>query len=121
VKFLVDMPLPPALALWLRGQGHDATHALDLGLARAPDVEIIARAATDKCTVITADLNYPRLLALSHAIEPSLILFRGANWAEATVIERMADILRTLDAEEIARSILVVDPERIRRRRLPIG
>jgi predicted nuclease of predicted toxin-antitoxin system len=115
------MPLPPALALWLTGEGHDAVHALDIALGRAPDTEIIARAVTDKRTIITADLDYPRLLALSRAIEPSLVLFRGADWAEITVIDRMKDILRSLEPEEIEQSILVVDPDRIRRRRLPIG
>jgi predicted nuclease of predicted toxin-antitoxin system len=82
VKFLIDMPLPPSFALWLRGQGHDAEHALAVGLDRAPDTEIIARAATERRTVVTADLDYPRLLALSRAIEPSLVLFRGADWTE---------------------------------------
>jgi predicted nuclease of predicted toxin-antitoxin system len=99
VKFLVDMPLPPALAVWLRGQGHDATHALELGLDRAPDTEIIARAVSEKRTVITADLDYPRLLALSGATAPSLVLFRGADWADNIVIERMNDILRSLSAK----------------------
>lgn len=121
MKFLIDMPLPPALALWLRGQGHDAVHALDLGLDRAPDTDIIARAIADKRTVIRADLDCPRLLALSHATGPSLVLFRGANWPENAVIERMNDILHGLNAEEINQSILVVEPDRIRRRRLPIG
>jgi len=94
---------------------------LDLALQRAPDTEIIARAAADKRTVVTADLDYPRLLALSGASETSLILFRGADWAETIVIERMAAILRGLGAEEIEQSILVIDQYRIRRRRLPIG
>jgi predicted nuclease of predicted toxin-antitoxin system len=121
VKFLVDMPLPPALALWLRGQGHDATHALDLGLSRAPDVEIIARAATDKCTVITADLDYPDCwLSVTQSHRARYCSVDGIG-RRSTVIETMADILRSLDAEEIAHSILVVDSERIRRRRLPIG
>jgi hypothetical protein len=61
------------------------------------------------------------LLALSRATEPSLVLFRGGDWTENTVIERMTDILRGLNAEEIEQSILVVEPDRIRRRRLPIG
>jgi predicted nuclease of predicted toxin-antitoxin system len=44
VKFLVDMPLSPTLAAWLRDQGHDARHAVELGLERAPDAEILALA-----------------------------------------------------------------------------
>lgn len=73
-------------------------HALDLALDRVPDTEIIARAVMDKRTIITADLDYPGLLALSRAHEPSLVLFRGGNWADTTVIERMGDILRSLTA-----------------------
>ena len=77
MTFLVDMPSPPALALWLKSQGHDAVHALDLQMDRAPDAEIIGRALTEKQTIVTADLDYSRLLALSRATEPSLVLFRG--------------------------------------------
>jgi predicted nuclease of predicted toxin-antitoxin system len=32
VKFLVDMPLSPNLAAWLKKEGHDAVHAVELGL-----------------------------------------------------------------------------------------
>jgi predicted nuclease of predicted toxin-antitoxin system len=50
VKFLVDMPLPPALAHWLEARGHDAVHASTLDLDRASDAEILARAAQDMRT-----------------------------------------------------------------------
>jgi predicted nuclease of predicted toxin-antitoxin system len=80
VRFLVDMPLSPGLARELRGKGHDAVHAIDLGLDRAPDTAVLAAAVTDRRTVITADLDYPRLLALAAASQPSLILFRGGDW-----------------------------------------
>jgi hypothetical protein len=80
----------------------------------------LVSACCSQNSIITAGLDYPGLLALSRAIEPSLVLFRGADWAETTVIERMGDILRNLAPEEIEQSILVVDPDRIRRRRLPI-
>jgi len=41
VKFLIDMPLSRQLATWLGGQGHDAVHALALGLARASDLAFV--------------------------------------------------------------------------------
>lgn len=44
MKFLVDMPLSPALADWLVERGHDAVHALSVGLERAPDESILERA-----------------------------------------------------------------------------
>ena len=120
MKFLVDMPLSPALAAWLRGQGYDAVHAAELGLHRSPDTDILARAAQEARTVITADLDYPRLLALARTTDPSLILFRGGAWSDTEVIARMSEILRTPTAKELEQSIIVVDRHRIRRRRLPI-
>jgi predicted nuclease of predicted toxin-antitoxin system len=70
--------------------------------------------------VITADLDYPRLLALTGAEGPSLILFRGGDWSEPDVTARMQQILHVMAEAEIARSIVVVDRARVRRRRLPI-
>ena len=115
------MPLPPALALWLARQGHDAVHATELGLDRASDSDIILRAGQETRTIVTADLDYPRLLAISRAVAPSLILFRGGDWSGAEVIGRMEDILAGLNETDITQSILVVERNRVRRRRLPIG
>ena len=96
-------------------------HAVDLALHRAADSEIMARAKLEARTVVTADLDYPRLLAVARASEPSLILFRHGNWTEAEVCKRLGEILATLTAADIAQSIVVVDRDRVRRRRLPIG
>jgi predicted nuclease of predicted toxin-antitoxin system len=114
------MPLPPALARWLSNQGHDAVHAAELGLDRAPDTAIILRAKQEARAIVTADLDYPHLLAIMQAIDPSLILFRGGDWSQADLIARMKDILVGLHDTDIAHSILVVERNRIRRRRLPI-
>jgi predicted nuclease of predicted toxin-antitoxin system len=115
------MPLSPALANWLNGEGHDAVHVASVGLHRATDSEIIARAVDDSRTIITADLDYPRLLALARAEGPSLILFRGGDWSEAELAARMQQILGSLGEADVARSVLVVTRDRVRRRRLPIG
>jgi len=118
MKFLVDMPLSPELATWLRSSGHDAVHAGEIGLDRASDVEIIQAAAAQ--TIVTADLDYPRLLATAGLKSPSLILFRDGNWTDAEVVQRMDDVLRMLSESEVAQSIIVVERNRLRRRRLPI-
>jgi len=81
----------------------------------------MARAKQDGRTIVTADLDFPRLLALAQATEPSLVLFREGNWSDADVIARMEEILHALPEAELAQSIIVVDRDRVRRRRLPIG
>jgi len=100
------MPLSPVLALWLVEKGHDAVHAAEIGMQTAPDTAIIERAKQEARTLITADLDYPRLLALSAAKEPSLVLFRGGNWSEAEVIARIDRLLDTSRAVDIESSVL---------------
>jgi len=121
VRFLVDIPLSASLANWLADQGHDAVHATAVGLDRAADTEIIARATQDGRIIVTADLDYPRLLALAGANGPGLILFRAGDWGEAEVIARLRGVIDRIDAAELSRSIMVVERDRIRKRRLPIG
>ena len=121
MKFLVDMPLSPVLARWLIDQGHDAVHASEIGMERASDREIIHRAKREERTVITADLDYPRLLVLARATEPSLIMFRGGDWSDTEVTIRMGELLRSVSDADITHSIVVVDRKRFRRRRLPIN
>ncbi len=41
MKFLVDMPLSPDLARWLREHGYGASHASEVSLNHAPDTEIL--------------------------------------------------------------------------------
>jgi predicted nuclease of predicted toxin-antitoxin system len=90
MKFLVDMLLSPALADWLVTQGHDAVHASNAGLARAADSTILERARREQRVVITADLDYSRLLALTKAEQPGVILFRGGEYSEREAVERLA-------------------------------
>jgi hypothetical protein len=71
-------------------------------------------------TIITADLDYPRLLALAGANGPSLILFRGGNWSDSELMLRMGELLMSAGDADTEHSILVVDRNRLRCRRLPI-
>ena len=65
MKFLVDMPLSPELADWLRAEGHDVT--CDFSRYRATDAEILRVAAGQNRVIITADLDFPRILATLRA------------------------------------------------------
>ncbi len=120
MKFLIDMPLSPALVEWLEQRGHEAVHAAHIGLDRAPDRELLRLARREDRVITTADLDFPRMLALTGAAGPGLILFRGGNYSEAEMRELFGRVLEALPAEELARSLVVVDRRSIRRRTLPI-
>jgi predicted nuclease of predicted toxin-antitoxin system len=58
------MPVTPLIATHLRAIGHDAVHAHEIGLDRAADIELLDVARRQGRVIVTADLDYPRLLAL---------------------------------------------------------
>ena len=101
--------------------GHDAVHASEIGLHAASDVDIIERARHEARTVVTADLDCPRLIATAGSDSPSLILFRSGDWTGASVRVRLTEVLSALTENEIQGSIVTIDRDRVRRRRLPIG
>jgi predicted nuclease of predicted toxin-antitoxin system len=121
MKFLVDMPLSPAVAAWLAERGHDALHASEAGLSDASDADVLSRAREEARVVVTADLDYPRLLAMTGSKGPGLILFRGGDYSERESLERLGRVLGTIPNSELSTCIIVIERDRIRRRRLPVG
>lgn len=120
MKVLLDMPVSPLLLDVLRTHGHEGVHAHDIGKGRASDGEILSTARRENRVVITADLDFPRLLALSSADGPGLILFRGGEYSDREMCELLERVLREAPAEIIEKSICVVDRKRLRITRLPL-
>ena len=114
------MPLSPVLAVWLKSLGHDAAHACELELAQAPDFEILEQARREKRVIVTADLDFPRLLALAQSTGPGLMLFRGGNYAEQESVDRLRTALAVIPNDQLPHSIVVIEKGRIRQRRLPL-
>ena len=80
------MPVTPDAGPHLRAAGHDAVHAVDLGLARSSDNELLTVARREERVIITADLDYPRLIALEQADRPGVILFRGGAYSDREML-----------------------------------
>ena len=114
------MPLSPSLAHWLCERGHDAVHAYEVGLGSASDEEIVERARCEGRVVVTADLDYARVLALARVAHPGLVLLRGGNFSESEMLSMMGRVLVAVPEAELSRSIVVVDRQRARRRVLPV-
>jgi predicted nuclease of predicted toxin-antitoxin system len=121
LRFLIDMPVTPQAAVSLQAAGHDAVHASTIGLSSASDVEILDRARAEGRVVVTADLDYPRLLAQQKASRPGIILFRGGSYTDREMSKLLKRVLSRPDTAALEGSITVVDKYRIRRRRLPVA
>ena len=114
------MPLSPAVAGWLNQRGHKAVHASQVGLHKSTDSEILLRAAKENEIVITCDLDFPQLLALSEARGPAVILLRSGNYSDSQALELLDRILRSVPEQDLLQSIVVADSKRLRRTRLPL-
>ena len=95
-------------------------HASDVGLYKASDQMILTVAASQSLVIITADLDYPRLLATLGATYPGLILLRGGNYSEEESLECVRRVLMSVAQNDLPKSIVVVERERVRRRPLPV-
>jgi predicted nuclease of predicted toxin-antitoxin system len=121
MRFLLDMPVSFLLLDVLEKHGHEGIHALQIGKERAPDDELLEIARRDRQVIITADLDFPRLMALSLAEGPGLILFRGGNYSDKDTCDLLGRVLQKVPAEVLEKSICVVDRRRVRVTRLPFG
>ncbi len=120
MKFLFDMPVSSLLLKVLHTYGHQGVHANQIGKDRAPDIELLNFARSDGRVIITADLDFPRLLALSLADGPGIILFRGGNYSDIEMCDLLETVLRIVSVEILQSSICVVDKKRVRITRLPL-
>jgi predicted nuclease of predicted toxin-antitoxin system len=120
MKALLDMPVSASLLDVLHAHGHEGVHANQIGKERATDDELLALARCEGRVVITADLDFPRLLTLSSAKGPGLILFRGGNYTDAEMRALLERVLQEVSVQVLESAICVVDKRRIRITQLPI-
>ena len=90
MRFLADMGVSIGVAEWLRRQGHVCTHLRDEGLQRIPNGEIFAKAASESRVVLTFDLDFGEIAALTAGRKGSVIVFRLRNTRTSHVVERLA-------------------------------
>ena len=121
MRLLLDQGLPRSAAPLLRETGIDAVHVGELGMAAASDSSILQHAITEGRIVITLDADFHALLALSGALQPSVIRIRieGLKAAECSALIRVLLAQCSTDLERGC--VVTVQDQRIRIRRLPLA
>ncbi|MEQ9549499.1 MAG: DUF5615 family PIN-like protein [Coleofasciculus sp. G3-WIS-01] len=74
MRFLADMGISPRTVNWLKAAGYDAIHLVEEGLERLADDEILVKAREEGRILLTVDLDFGYLLAVSGETLPSVIL-----------------------------------------------
>ena len=121
MRFLADMCVDVRIVRWLQEQEHDATHLRDEGLHRMPNGEIFKKAINEDRVVITLDLDFAEIAALTEGKKASVILFRLRNTRTPYVIERLSTVLEDSSEALEKGAVVVVEESRHRVRFLSIG
>jgi len=121
MRFLADAGLSPLTVDFLIELGHEAIHVRTLGLRRAPDLDIVARASADSSVVLTFDLDFGDVLALGVLDKPSVIIFRLSDERPQSVNRRLSEVVSDRSRELESGALILVEDTRYRVRKLPIG
>ena len=121
MRFLADAGISPKTVEILKQLGHEAIHVRTLGLQRAPDRELVERARADGSVVVTFDLDFGEVLALSVLDKPSVMIFRLADERPESVNQRLSAVLAERSSELEMGALILVEDTRYRVRKLPIG
>jgi predicted nuclease of predicted toxin-antitoxin system len=120
VKFLLDLNLPPSLAVFLHGKHHKAVHAAGLGLAGAPDRKVLERAETEGCVLLTHDLDFGKILAFSGKPGPSVVIFRLKDMSPGSLADRFEAAWPLVEKPLEEGAVVVIESRDVRIRKLPI-
>jgi len=121
MRFLADLGVDLRVVTWLRQDGHDATHLRDERLHRMPNGDIFAKALAESRGILTFDLDFAEIAALSRTGRVSVVVFRLHNTRTVHVIQRLAAVLAESAAELSQGAVLTIEETRHRIRRLPVG
>ena len=120
MKFLADMGVSMTTVIALRQLGHDVTHLREQGLICMEDRDIVAKASAEGRIVLTFDLDFGEIMALSKTANPSVILFRMRNQTPKAVTPRLGQVLHECQTHLDQGAFITVEDSGYRVRRLPI-
>ncbi|MCP4896359.1 MAG: hypothetical protein GY906_05235 [bacterium] len=120
IRLLLDMGIAQSTGHYLRTRGHDVVHLCEQNLERLPDYQIVTKAKKEDRTIVTHDLDFGRIVALSGRSIPSIITLRLSDMTP-TRVNSVLGIAFVEATQPIERGALVTITDRgIRIRALPI-
>jgi len=100
--------------------GWQAKHWSEVGKANASDFEILTYAAANNYVVLTHDLDFGAILAITHGKKPSVVQIRSVNISPVSIAEVTIAALRHVQTELEAGALLTIEADRTPLRLLPL-
>ncbi len=109
LKFVIDMNLSPDWKPFLSANGFQSEHWSAVGDPRASDIEIMAWSNNNNYVVLTHDLDFGTLLAITHASGPSVLQIRAQDVLPDHLWPILLAALRQHENDLIKGALVVVD------------
>ncbi len=120
MRWLLDQGVPRSAASHLRSAAQDAIHVGDIGMAAATDIKILAHAVHEQRTIVTLDADFHSLLAMSQAIQPSIIRIREEGLKADVITKLLLHIANRFPTELLNGCVMSYYHQKLRMRKLPI-
>ena len=120
IRLLLDQGLPRSATGHLVSHGFDAVHLGDIGASTLSDAAILELARSEGRAVVTLDADFHALLAASGAKSPTVIRIRIEGLRGREMAELLLVVLDKCGSELAEGAAIVVQPNRVRIRRLPL-
>ena len=121
MRLLADLNVAPRTVEFLRSLGHDVVRSDALLLGTASDAEIVEIELREARTILTHDLDFSALVALSGRSRPSVISMRLSSSRIECVNQRLQAVLVAIATELESGAIVSVEDGGVRARSLPIA
>lgn len=119
LKFLADMNISPQTVSALQARGYAITRVSDVLLANAADADILSHSHQNNLIIVTQDLDFSTLIALSGQTVPSLVTIRMSDSSPDKVTTRLLQVLpEVADILPLGFCIIISDTHH-RLRKLP--
>ena len=119
MRFLVDEDLPRSLAEVLRSAGHDALDVRDIGLRGHPDLAVSKAAQESGAVLISGDRGFANILSHPPGSHAGIVVAHFPNEVpNSTLNEQILAAVQSLGEDEIRGNLVMIEPGRIRIRRV---
>ncbi|NJL71472.1 MAG: DUF5615 family PIN-like protein [Candidatus Competibacteraceae bacterium] len=119
MRILVDMNLTPRWVEVLSAAGFEAVHWSSVGAAGASDHSIATYARHHDLCVLTHDLDFGTILAVTNWSKPSVIQLRSSDVSPTVIGAIVVDALMQARQQIEAGALLTIEPGKQRLRILP--
>ena len=120
IRLLADVHISSKTVAALQKQGYEIMRSSEFLPANAPDINILEFARTENWVVLTQDLDFSMLVALSRYSQPSLITLRLSSAKPDTVTQKLLEVLPQIEEALQEGSAITIQDESIRIRKLPV-